>query len=99
VAWYSVIHTPPEHLPAVLAEFRRVLAPGGHALLAFQVGDFRVHLEQAYGHAVSLDAYRWDPDRIAGLLAEAGLVPRARLVREPEPPEKVPQAYVLAQAA
>src|SRR3981081_1801081 len=27
VAWYSIIHTPPELLPVVCAEFYRVLAP------------------------------------------------------------------------
>ena len=37
VAWYSIIHTPPERLPVVFAEFYRVLGPGGHLLLAFQV--------------------------------------------------------------
>jgi SAM-dependent methyltransferase len=36
VAWYSIIHTPPERLPGVFAEFARVLAPRGIALLAFQ---------------------------------------------------------------
>jgi SAM-dependent methyltransferase len=36
VAWYSIIHTPPERLPAVFTEFARVLAPRGVALLAFQ---------------------------------------------------------------
>jgi SAM-dependent methyltransferase len=56
VAWYSINHTPPDRLPVVFAEFHRVLGPGGHLLLAFQVGDERVHLEQAYGHPVSLDA-------------------------------------------
>ncbi|MFI9366790.1 class I SAM-dependent methyltransferase, partial [Kitasatospora sp. NPDC053057] len=35
VSWYSLIHTPPGQLPAYLAEFRRVLAPGGYALLGF----------------------------------------------------------------
>ncbi|MDT7711983.1 MAG: hypothetical protein QOG46_672 [Pseudonocardiales bacterium] len=39
VAWYSIIHTPPEELPVVFAEFHRVLAPDGHLLLTFQVGD------------------------------------------------------------
>lgn len=28
VAWYSTVHTPPGELPAVFAEFARVLAPG-----------------------------------------------------------------------
>jgi SAM-dependent methyltransferase len=99
VAWYSIIHTPPAHLPAVLAEFRRVLAPGGHVLLAFQAADERVHLEEAYGHAVSLDAYRLPPESVVVLLRTAGLVTGARLLREPQAPEKVPQAYLLARAA
>jgi SAM-dependent methyltransferase len=98
VAWYSIIHTSPAHLPAVLAEFRRVLTPGGRVLLAFQVGDERVHLDEAYGHAASLDAYRLLPDSVVVLLRTAGLVTGARLLREPQAPEKVPQAYLLARA-
>ncbi|GIH70020.1 class I SAM-dependent methyltransferase [Sphaerimonospora thailandensis] len=35
VCWYSIIHTPPEELASYFAEFRRVLAPGGHLLLGF----------------------------------------------------------------
>jgi len=97
IAWYSIIHTPPERLPVVLAEFHRVLSPGGQLLLAFQVGDERVHLEQAYGHAVSLDAYRLSPDRVAKLLSQAGLVVHTRLLREPDESEKVQQAYLLAR--
>jgi SAM-dependent methyltransferase len=97
LAWYSIIHTPPELLPVVFAEFYRVLAPGGHLLLAFQVGDERRHLEQAYGHRVSFDAYRLPPDRIAELLGEAGFDMVARLLREPDEREKVQQAYLLAR--
>jgi SAM-dependent methyltransferase len=96
VAWYSIIHTPPELLPVVFAEFHRVLGPGGQLLLAFQVGDERVHLEQAYGHAVSLDAFRLSPDRIAELLSQAGFVVHARLIREPDGVEKTQQAYLMA---
>jgi SAM-dependent methyltransferase len=96
VAWYSIIHTPPELLPVVFAEFYRTLAPGGHLLLAFQVGDERRRLEQAYGHAVSCDAYRLPPDLITELLSQAGIVVTARLVREPGEMEKSPQAYLLA---
>lgn len=97
VAWYSIIHTPPERLPVAFAEFHRVLGPGGHLLLAFQVGDECVHHEQAYGHAVSLDAYRLPPDCVAKLLSQAGLVVHARLLREPDEPEKLKQAYLLAR--
>lgn len=97
VAWYSIIHTPPEKLPVVFAEFHRALAPGGHLLLAFQVGDKPRHLAEAFGHVVSLDFYRFQPDRVAQLLHEAGLAVIARLLREPDETERVQQAYVLAR--
>ncbi|HVQ89736.1 MAG TPA: class I SAM-dependent methyltransferase [Mycobacteriales bacterium] len=96
VAWYSIIHIPPELHPAVFAEFHRVLAPGGWLLLAFQVGDERRHISQGYGHEVALDAYRLPPDRIAGLLGQAGFSLHAQLLREPNADEKVQQAFLLA---
>jgi SAM-dependent methyltransferase len=56
IAWYSIIHTPPERLPGVFAEFARVLAPRGIALLAFQaVSDAAVPGAAVPGAAV-LDA-------------------------------------------
>jgi SAM-dependent methyltransferase len=98
VAWYSIIHTPPEQLPAVFAEFQRVLAPGGHLLLAFQAGnDERRRIEHAYGHEMSLDAYRLSPDSVAKLVIQAGLVVDAELLREPDRNENVPQANLLAR--
>jgi SAM-dependent methyltransferase len=99
VAWYSLIHTPPERLPAVVADLARVLAPGGRLLTAFQVGDERRRITNGYGRDVSFDAYRLQPDFVAGLCTAAGLVVEARLVREPTPSlhEKTPQAYVLAR--
>lgn len=99
VAWYSVIHTPPELVPTVLAEFHRVLAPGGHALLAFQVGDEPLHLSEAFDREIALDFHRWQPDRMTALLADAGLDVQATLVREAEPTERTPQAYLLARKA
>lgn len=88
--------TCPDLLPDVFAEFRRVLAPGGQVVLAFQVGDERVHLAQAYGHAVSIDAYRLVPDRIADLLTGAGLVVHTQIRREAVDRERTPQAYLTA---
>ncbi|MFE9203025.1 class I SAM-dependent DNA methyltransferase [Micromonospora sp. NPDC007230] len=98
VAWYSIIHLPPELLPVVFAEFHRVLAPGGHLLLAVKAGDQRIRLEQAYGHHVSYDVHWLPPDRLADQLAEAGLTVRATLVRAAEGHlrERGPQAFLLA---
>ncbi|CAM3281994.1 class I SAM-dependent methyltransferase [Occultella aeris] len=95
VAWYSIIHTPPAHLPKVFAEFRRALRPGGRLLLAFQAGDHRAkHLERGYGHEIDLDAYRLDPDTIADLLGEAGFVAGTATIRQARGLEPTPQAYL-----
>ncbi|MFJ6773283.1 class I SAM-dependent methyltransferase [Kitasatospora sp. NPDC091257] len=97
VAWYSIIHTPAERLPAVFAECARVLAPGGHLMLAFQVGDRPSRQERPFGHPVSLDFRRLRPERVEELVREAGLPVTSRTVREPEGDEKTPQAYLLAR--
>ena len=98
VAMYSIIHIPPDQLPTVFAEFHRVLAPGGHVLLAFQAGDERRHVTEAFGRPVRVDAYRLPPDRVAELLTQAGLDLFAQLLREPhEGFETDQRAYLLAR--
>ncbi|MEU6098292.1 class I SAM-dependent methyltransferase [Streptomyces sp. NPDC047079] len=84
---WSVIHTPPPDMPAVLAEIARVLAPGGHLLIGFPATDGPHHETQAYDHAVAT-AYRWSPDRLAGLLRDHGLTQTARTVIEPKPTDQ-----------
>jgi SAM-dependent methyltransferase len=96
VAWYSIIHIPPELLPVVFAQFHRVLVPGGALLLAFQAGDEPRHLDHAYGHDVSVDAYRLPPVGIVALLKAAGFTCDAQLIRQPGRQEKSPHAYILA---
>ncbi|MFP3393873.1 hypothetical protein SB782_34420, partial [Brevibacillus sp. SIMBA_076] len=79
------------------AEFARVVRPGGVLLLAFQVGEEVVHLTHAYGHALELHTRRQVPERVRSRLAEAGFTVQAELTRQPVPPEKSPQGYVLAR--
>ncbi len=96
LAWYSVIHTPPEQLPQIFAEFHRVLAPGGHVLLAFFASDDPARPAQEFDHKVTA-AYRLLPDHVAGLLGGAGLVEIARLVREPGENERFQRGHILAR--
>lgn len=97
VAWYSIIHTPPERLPSVFAELNRALAADGLLLLAFQSGDERVRLEHVYGHSVSYDAYRLDPDDIEKMLVDADFEIEVRVHRAPVGYEPTPQAYLMAR--
>lgn len=97
VAWYSIIHTPPERLPEAFAELHRVLAPGGRLLVAFQVRAEPVHVSEGFGRAVALDLHALSPDLVGELLERAGFAVDARLVREPDATEKVPQAHLLAR--
>ncbi|MFI0717025.1 class I SAM-dependent methyltransferase [Streptomyces inhibens] len=92
VSWYSVIHTPPQNMPSYFAEFRRVLAPGGHLLIAF----FESEGEPvtAFDHKVAT-AYRWPIDDLAGLAGEAGFVEVGRMLREPREGERFRRGHLL----
>ncbi|MEV4217128.1 methyltransferase domain-containing protein [Nonomuraea sp. NPDC049725] len=80
LSWYSLIHTPPAELPPYLAEFRRVVAPGGHLLLGFFASDGEPVSQ--FDHKVA-PAYRWPIDELADLARKEGFVEVARLSREP----------------
>ncbi|MFJ9345519.1 class I SAM-dependent methyltransferase [Streptomyces sp. NPDC101237] len=100
LCWYSSIHTPDDRLPALFAEFHRVLRPGGRLLLAFQAGDTDRRLTDPWGHPVALDFRRRQPEAMAGLLAEAGFTLHSRTVREADAVlgESSPQAFLTATA-
>ncbi|MFC8792737.1 class I SAM-dependent DNA methyltransferase [Streptomyces cinereoruber] len=97
---WSVIHLPPGELPAVLAEFHRVLAPGGHLLIAFSGSEGPAHPTQVFDHMVA-PAYRWWPDHLAATLRESGLAETARMVREPQPADRrqFQEIHLLARKA
>ncbi|MEV8338909.1 class I SAM-dependent methyltransferase [Leucobacter sp. NPDC077196] len=79
LSWFSVIHTPPDEIDAVLAEFARALAPGGRLLL----GAFAWPELEPFPHAV-VTAYRWPPDSLARRLISAGFEVQRVNERTPE---------------
>ncbi|MEU5944375.1 class I SAM-dependent methyltransferase [Micromonospora sp. NPDC047465] len=97
LAYYSVIHVPWHRRPEVFAEFHRVLAPGGQLMLAFQVGDDRLHRDEAFGKPICVDWYRQQPDEVTALLRGAGFDLWATVVKEREGTETTPQGFVLAR--
>jgi ubiquinone/menaquinone biosynthesis C-methylase UbiE len=99
VAWYSIIHTPSAELPGVLADFHRVLRPGGALLIGMHVGEGVVRVAKSYGHDVGIDLQLFEPTEIATALREAHFTIAAQVVREPQGRERRPQAFVLATKA
>lgn len=67
LAWYSLIHHEPSSIRMPLAEFARVLRPGGGLLVGFFEGS---EIER-FDHAV-LDAYKWPVPKLSRQLDEAG---------------------------
>ncbi len=92
VSWYSVIHTQPADMPSYFAEFHRVLAPGGHLLLAFFESEGGPIV--AFDHKVTT-AYRWPVDDLAGLAGEVGFTEVGRMLREPGEGERFRRGHLL----
>lgn len=96
----SIIHLPPAQLPSALAEFARVLAPGGRLLLSFSTTDGPEPPYEHYDHRVT-GAYRWSPDHVVALLHPVGLIETTRLIENPEPDDRrqFRVAHILTQKA
>ncbi|MFI6784497.1 class I SAM-dependent methyltransferase [Micromonospora sp. NPDC050276] len=90
LAWYSLIHLPPQELDGVLKEFRRVLAPAGRLVL----GIFSADEVGAFDHKV-VTAYRWPVDEFSERLTHAGFQEVERLPR-PSDDQHRPHAAIAA---
>ena len=69
LSWFSIIHTAPADVPAILREFARVLVPGGSLLLGFFAGAAGA----PFDHAVTT-AHHWSAEALGDLLAPHGFV-------------------------
>jgi hypothetical protein len=93
---------PRDRVVDTLREFRRVLRPRGLLLLAFHIGTDVVHLDEWWGHPVSVDFTFFRTDEIERSLVDAGFEVERAVERDPYPPEVEHQsrrAYVLARVA
>lgn len=100
VSFYSIVHFSPDELAAVFQEARRVLRPGGLALLSFHIGDQVVHLEDLFGAPVSLDFRFHNPGGVIEALRGARLDVIEHVEREPYPDVEYPsrRCSLLAKA-
>ncbi|MGN9765272.1 class I SAM-dependent DNA methyltransferase [Micromonospora sp. SD12] len=92
LAWYSVIHVPPQDLDGVLADFRRAMSPAGTLVLGFFDGEEVA----AFDHKV-VTAYRWPVDEVSERLTRAGFKEVER-VRRPSDGTHRPHAAIAATA-
>lgn len=100
VAFYAIVHFSPDELDAVFRQVRRVLRPGGLALISFHIGDQVVHLDDLFGAPVSLDFRFHVPAGISAALRGARLSVIEHVEREPYPEVEYPsrRCYLLAKA-
>jgi SAM-dependent methyltransferase len=100
VAFYSIVHFEPDELRGIMREMRRVLAPGGLALVSFHAGDEVVHVDELFGAAVDLDFRFHHPAAVVEALRAASFAVIEQVEREPYEGAEYPsrRCYLLAKA-
>jgi SAM-dependent methyltransferase len=89
LAWFSLIHTRPDRLPAALDELARILVDDGGLLVGFVTGADA----EPFDHAV-VTGYRWSVAGMSALLERAGFRILSSTARAD--PGVRPQAAIIA---
>ncbi|WP_246081639.1 DUF480 domain-containing protein [Nocardioides litoris] len=74
LAWYSLVHTAPAELPAVLEALVRPLQPGGTLVVAAHAGSGVRRHDTWFEQPVELDFVAHEPHELVALAEQAGLV-------------------------
>lgn len=98
LGWWSLFNLPREALPGVLRTFAKALVPGGQALVGTHVGDGEIARTEGYGGLpVSWTTHLYRPQKLAGMLVDAGLEVVAELRLPAQPPSLLPQVLLAAR--
>lgn len=76
LAWYSLIHLPPEDVPGIFEEFSRVLRPDGRIMVGFFTGPRC----EPFDHAITT-AYYWPLEELADRCKDVGFIVEHSSVR------------------
>lgn len=98
VAFYSLLHVPPEAQEAAVRDLAALLVPGGVFALALHVGEGTIHLDEWFGERVDCDFHLASTDDVAARLERAGLDVVELVERDPYPEVEAQTRRVYALA-